>query len=199
VKARQVVLGATALALATSVATYPWLPATMPTHFDLAGRADGFAPRAFGAFFVPALLGVMLVVSYVRGGGVFGLVLAFSSAFFVALHVLVLRAVLGDGTLGSAMWVAVGAFFVATGLVLPRVRRNRWVGVRTPWAMRSPETRARTQRVGGDAMIACGALVLLSAPADGAGATALRGLALLASALVPVVYSYWASRGAEPS
>jgi uncharacterized membrane protein len=194
VRAHRVVLGATLLALATSIAVYPWLPATMPVHFDLAGRADGFAPRAIGAFVVPSVLLLLLVLSRARHGGAMGLALAIGAAFLAALHVLVLRAALTDGVLGAGMWLLVGALFVALGLVLPRVRRNRWVGVRTPWALRSPEVWARTQRVGGATMLACGALVLLSAGTDGASADFLRAVAIVVSGVVPIVYSWWIAK-----
>lgn len=196
---RRLVLGSLALALAVSIATYAWLPARMPVHFDLAGRADGFAPRALGAVLLPAMLGVLFALTWVRRSGPMGFVLALTSVFFAGLHVLVVRAALGDGTLGSGMWLLAGAFFVAIGLVLPRVRRNRWVGVRTPWAMRSPETWARTQRVGGYAMCACGVLLLMSAADAGAGGMALRAVAIFGAGLVPIVYSWWAARDARPS
>ena len=192
----RVTLAAAGLALAASAFVYPWLPETMPIHFDLAGRADGFAPRALGAFLLP----VFSLVSYaiaraMRGSNpAVGLVTAFVSCFFLGLQVLVLRAALGDGTLGNAMWLLCGAMFVALGLVMPRVRRNRWVGVRTPWAMRSPEVWARTQRVGGAAMLVCGTLVMLSAMGSGPFALALRGAAILAAAIVPTIYSWWTSR-----
>lgn len=196
---RRLVLGSLLLALAVSVATYPWLPAQMPVHFDLAGRADGFAPRAFGALLLPAALGLLFALTWVRQSGAMGFVLALTSMFFAGLHVLVVRAALGDGALGGGMWLLAGAFFVALGLVLPRVRRNRWVGVRTPWAMRSPEAWARTQRVGGYAMCACGLLLVISAGDAGAPGMALRAIAIFGAGLVPIVYSWWAARDARSS
>ncbi len=187
--ARRVILGATVLALAASVAVYPWLPARVPIHFDLAGRADGFAPRAVGAFLLPGTMLVMLAIARARAGAT-AFVLSLVTAFFAGLHVLVLRAALGDGTLGSAMWILSGAFFVVLGLVMPRVRRNRWVGVRTPWAMRSPEVWARTQRVGGYAFLASGLVVLATAGDNGVAGSMLRLVAIFAAGLVPVVYSW---------
>ena len=41
---------------------------------------------------------------------------------------------------------SLGALFVMLGLVMPRVRRNPWVGVRTPWTLASDENWARTHR-----------------------------------------------------
>jgi len=199
VNARRVILSAALLSLAVSVAVYPWLPTRMPVHFDLAGHANRFGSRAEGAFLLPAIGFVTYAIARATPDGAKGLALAVVSVFLAALHVLVLGAALGDGTLGDGTWIALGAFFAALGLVLPRIRPNRWIGVRTPWAMRSPDVWARTQRVGGATMFACGALVLLSASAHGARAAALRLVALVASAFVPIVYSWWVGRGAERS
>jgi uncharacterized membrane protein len=187
-------LGAALLSLAVSVVVFPWLPSLVPTHFDLAGHPDGFSSRAFGAFLLPAisLVACVLVRRTTNPGA--SITVALVAWFLLGMHVLVLHAALAGGGLGGAMWVLCGAFFVAMGLVLPRVRRNRWVGVRTPWAMRSPENWARTQRVGGQAMIASGAFVLLSACGTGPLVLAVRALAIVGASVVPIAYSWWSSR-----
>lgn len=190
------VLASFVLALAASVVVYPWLPDRVPVHFNLAGHPDGFAPRVVGALLLPAFIAVAIAIGRLARAA--GPAMRFSTElvawFFLGLHVLVLRAALTGSGLGGALWLLVGTFFVAIGLVLPRVRRNRWVGVRTPWSMRSPEVWARTQRVGGAAMIAAGALLLLSSGAPTDVAAAIRALAILGAAFVSVVYSWWASR-----
>ena len=185
-------IGAVVLMFAVTVAVYPWLPEVMPIHFDIRGNPDGFASRAFGAFLLPLVSVLLLALLRLKNGVALATTLALW--VFAGMHVLVLRAALDGGGLGGALWVLCGAFFVALGLVLPRVRRNRWVGVRTPWAMRSPENWARTQRIGGQAMLACGVVVLLTAWSNGPLALGLRLVAILGAGIVPVAYSWWASR-----
>jgi len=185
-------IGAVVLMFAVTVAVYPWLPETMPIHFDIRGTPDGFASRAFGAFLLPVVSVALLAL--VRSKNGVAIAATLTLWFFAGMHVLVLRAALSGGGLGGALWVLCGAFFVALGLVLPRVRRNRWVGVRTPWALRSPENWARTQRIGGQAMLACGVVVLLTAWSSSPLALGLRLVAILGSGLVPIAYSWWASR-----
>lgn len=189
---KRVAIGAVVLMLAVSVAVYPWLPDSVPIHFDLRGTPDGFASRAVGAFLLPLVSVALLALLRLRNAA--ALVTTMVLWFFTGMHVLVLRAALSGEGLGGAIWVLCGAFFVAFGLVLPRVRRNRWVGVRTPWAMRSPEIWARTQRIGGQAMLVCGVLVLLTAWGTGPLALALRAVAILGASIIPVAYSWWASR-----
>lgn len=181
-----------ALAWLASVAVYPWLPERVPVHFGLAGQPDGWGPRPLGAFLLPAIaLAVLALARVARGAKLVTTILAW---FFLGLQVLLLRAALFGGGLGGGLWLLMGTSFVAIGLALPRVRQNRWAGVRTPWANRSPEIWARTQRVGGASMVAGGIVLILSAGASDLGVMALRLFALLASSLVPIVYSWWASR-----
>ena len=71
--------------------------------------------------------------------------------------------------------------------MLGKVKRNFWLGVRTPWTLASDRVWYSTHRLAGKTMVTGGLVVL---------AAALAGLppyvstaALLAGALVPVVYS----------
>jgi uncharacterized membrane protein len=188
-------LGASALAFGASVAVYRWLPERMPTHFDLAGAPNGWSSRPFGAFALPTVMLALALLDYVvRRAGAIRLTSALVCALFFALHALVLNAALTGTGLHNGAWVVLGGFFVAAGLVLPRVPRNRWVGVRTPWSMRSPEAWARSQRAGGAAFFAGGLLMMLSAAWSGPAAHTLRALAILSTAVFSIAYSYVAAK-----
>ncbi len=105
-----------------------------------------------------------------------------------SVHVVVLRAALSPlPNLGNAIWLLLGAMFVALGLLLPRTKRNPFFGVRTAFALASDENWARTQRVGAWAMIA-GGIVAVAAGLVGLPAVAL--VAILASAIVPALWSW---------
>ena len=47
-------------------------------------------------------------------------------------------------------------------IVIPRVRRNRWVGVRTPWTLASDRVWTETHRLAAYLFVATGVLGLLS-------------------------------------
>jgi uncharacterized membrane protein len=195
----QVTLASTAVAFATSLAAYPRLPERIPVHFDFAGNPNGFASRWPGAFVLPAAMLVLVGIDLARRGAnaAIGTTMALLSAFFLVLHVLSLRAALTTARLGGAVWFVTGVAFVGLGLVMPRVRRNRWVGVRTRWAMSSPEAWARSQRAGGYTLAVAGVLFVLSSASNGIAAQALRALAILGTLIVPIVYSYLAARASS--
>jgi uncharacterized membrane protein len=81
--------------------------------------------------------------------------------------------------------------WLALGLVLPRVRRNPFVGVRTPWSLASDENWAKTHWIAGHAFV-LGAIVALAAVALGSPAVGV--VCLVAPAVVPVIYSWRAAR-----
>jgi uncharacterized membrane protein len=196
-------VGAAAVATA---AVYDRLPDPMPTHFDVHGVPDGWMPRPIGAFLLPAV--ALLVWGLVRFGG--GLLppawrerLSASplsaagvlvTGLLCALHGLMLAAALSPvPRLGSGVWVLLGVFFVLLGLIMPRIRRNPWIGVRTPWTLVSDENWARTHRFAGYTMIAGGLAAIAAALA---GAPVLGVAFLVVGAVTPAVYSWEIARRA---
>ena len=195
-----VALGSIALSIVSSVALYGSLPARVPTHFDLHGNANGFMTRPAGAFLLPAI--AVAIWALLRFGGRIlpgdwrarfaasptGLVAAMLSVLMSALHVVVLYAATHPGeSVGVVLGVVLGASWIALGLVLPRVRRNPWVGVRTPWTLSSDENWAATHRFAGTVFVASGLVAV-------AGAWLLSPmvsfLAIVASAVIASIYSF---------
>jgi uncharacterized membrane protein len=189
-------LGASAIGTA---AVYDRLPDPMPTHYDLHGLPNGWMPRPVGAFILPVLGVVIWLV--VRFGGrlvagarerleaspVSAVGVLVNGLLAVLQGLMVRAALLPEPRLGSEVWLVLGAFFVLLGLVIPRVRRNPWIGVRTPWTLASDENWARTHRFAGYSMTA-GGLVALGATAAHSPAVCL--FAILAGAFAPAVYSW---------
>lgn len=185
-----------------TVAVYDRLPDPIATHFDLDGQPNGWMPRAMGAWFAPVFgLALWLFVRFVPKvlpasekkrlpDGQLALVSALTALFLTAVHALVLYVALIPGaSLMRPVWLLLGAFFVALGLVLPRVKRNAFVGIRTAWTLTSDENWARSNRVGGYSMVVGGIGAALAGILGGAAGGVAAIALLLGSALVPAVYS----------
>lgn len=126
--------------------------------------------------------------------GTMGFLLA---AFFLAMQSIILWAALNPAaTVGAALALALGLFWVVLGLVLPRVRRNPFVGVRTAWTLASDENWARTHRFSSDAFC-LGGLVAIAAALAHAPAVAIT--AVLVSAMAPLVYSFVVAHRLPPT
>jgi uncharacterized membrane protein len=189
------------LALLGSAVVYPWLPAEVPVHFNLAGRVDATAPKAIGAFLLPVLtLAVIAVVAWVLRARPdherrpMAAVLLLTSALFAGLQVVVLRAALtGARDVPVALGTLLALTSIGLALLLPRVRRNPVVGIRTPWTLASDEIWARSHRLGGYFFAAAGVIGLLAVLF---GAPVVSIVALVAAALASTVGSWWIARAA---
>ena len=186
------------------LALYGRLSERIPSHFDIHGNVDATLPRAVGAFVMPVFgLGVWGLVrfgAYLLPGGwrdrlrasPVGPAAACVLALLFALHVIMIHAALAGRTEAAALLgLTLSGFWFVMGLVLPRVRRNPFIGIRTTWTLTSDENWARTHRIGAIAFVLAGVLGLFAAAL---GAFWLVVAAILVSAVVPVVYSYLLAR-----
>jgi uncharacterized membrane protein len=191
--------------VALTAALHSSLPAVIPTHFDLHGVPNGWMPRAVGAWLLPATaagvaallrFGPLLLPSAWRARleqSPTAPIVTLLVALFGALQCVILYAALARPlSLGIVINSILAVFWVALGLWFPRVRRNPWIGVRTPWSLSSDENWARTHRFAGYSFTLGGIVALLCTFASlGSFAFAV----LLVSALLPAVQSYRFARG----
>jgi uncharacterized membrane protein len=193
-----------AVALAGSAYAWPQLGPVVPIHWGLGGQPDGFAPKAWGlvllpalALFTPLLVAGLLALDprkdhIAASMPALRTVLVGIAGFLGFVHALMLHAMLGNGTLPErAMFVAMGALFVAIGSALPKLKSNWFAGIRTPWTLQSEGVWERTHRIGGRAFIASGVVVALAGLLlPSAWALGLSIAAILVGSIVPVVLSY---------
>ncbi|AKF03149.1 SdpI family protein [Sandaracinus amylolyticus] len=189
------------VALVGSAVVYPWLPPEVPIHFDVTGHVDGTAPKAIGAFLLPVItLLTIAIVTWVhrrrpeheRAPIVATTLL--STALLTGLQTIILRAaLLGVTDVAVALGTLLALASLGLALLLPRVRRNPVVGIRTPWTLASDEVWARSHRLGGYFFAAAG-VIGLSAVLLGCPAVAV--VALVAAAVAAGVGSWWIAREA---
>jgi uncharacterized membrane protein len=205
-------IGVIGLTAALTAAVYDRLPDLMATHFDLAGNANGWMPRAMGAWFAPVFaLGLWAFIRFLPlvlpktdrkrlGDSSSPLVATLTVLFMAAVHVLILYvAIVPGASLARAIWGVLGAFYIALGLVIPRFKRNPVMGIRTPWTLTSDENWARTQRVGGYSMVLGGAIAMVFGLLGGTPGTVVALTAIFVSALVPAGYSLVLARRQDQS
>lgn len=205
-------VAAITLLAATSALTallYERLPAQIPVHFDLYGRADGYSHRSLGAWLLPGV--TLLVWATVRFGArivphgarermlasPMALVGFLTTALFAALQGIILWAALHPtDSMGRALALSLGVYWLVLALVMPRVRRNPFVGVRTAWTLASDENWARTHRFSSFAFFLGGLVAVVAALAQ---APAFAILAILASAFAPLVFSFVVAHRLPPT
>ena len=189
------------LGAAITAGVYDRLPRILPTHFDAHGVANGYMPRALGAWlplgialFTWMLLRVAPLVFFSRSrerlaASPLALVALLLTLTLVGVHLVVIHGGLAQaGRLPGLAGALIGVFWLLLALVMPRIRRNPVVGIRTPWSLASDENWARTHRFGGYTG-AVGGLVAIAASL--AGAMPVGIAAIIVSALLPAVYSFF--------
>jgi uncharacterized membrane protein len=200
-------LGMIGLALAGTWAVYPRLPDRIPTHWNFQGEVDGWGPRWWAAWALPALMVAMLVFfwalpwlsprkfevgSFQATYEVIGLLVL---ALFGFLHAVAISQALDEGLdVKRFLYGGLCLFFALMGNVMGRVRRNFYVGVRVPWTIASERVWNDTHRFtawlwtgAGAAGLAC---VVAGWPVVGMGL-------VLAMLPVPVAYSLWRYKALE--
>ena len=88
-----------------------------------------------------------------------------------------------------------GLLFVIIGNYLGKVRKNFFIGIRTPWTLASDEVWNRTHRIGGKLFILSGVVIWIGALL-GLPLTWTVGVAV-GLVFIPVVYSYFLYRRVE--
>ena len=192
-------------AFALSIGGYSRLPERVPIHWSLNGEVDNYASKAVGAFLTPAVMLILL--------GVFAALPAISPRGFdierrsrayqaicaavlllmlgIHVHLFLLATSVSKSYSSGYFSLLIGAIFVVLGNYLPKVPRNFFVGIRTPWTLADQDVWFRTHRVGGVVFFICGVLLMVVGPflpqrASSVFPAALIGLA----ALSLVIYSY---------
>jgi uncharacterized membrane protein len=179
------------------------LPALVPTHWNIHGDADAWRPREdmFGVFLLlPGVMagwvGLTLLLPWLSPAkfkvdsfrSTYGYLMFLIQGMFLYIHgVVLLGSLEAPLDVGRVLVAGICLFLALTGNVLGKVRRNFWMGVRTPWTLADERVWERTHRLAAWLFVAGGLFGCLGA---------LLGLNLIVcfvgvmvAALVPVVYS----------
>ena len=188
--------------------SYAMLPDPMPTHWNAAGQADDYTTKSVGAAILAGVpLFVMLIFKVIPAisphgfrtesfKGVLNSLMTASVIFGCVVSAAAIRAALGaEHNISTIVMVAVGVLFMFIGNFLGKVRKNFFLGIRTPWTLASDEVWGKTHRLAGWCFVVAGAIMALGSVAGPRIEWVI--VAVVTIALVPVVYSYFAYRRIE--
>jgi immunity protein, SdpI family len=185
---------------AATLIAYPQLPESVATHWNVHGIADGFSPRWILLILMPGMMLGMIAFFAALPWlsprhfevGSFAPTSSYLMLLLVALlgHVhlvIVWKAMGGALDIVRATLGAVSVILVAMGNVLGKVRRNFYIGIRTPWTLASERVWYATHRLAAKAFVAAGLIGLVFAFARLPFWAWIA--VLVASAAIPLVYS----------
>jgi uncharacterized membrane protein len=201
--AQKYYLGAAAVILAAfagTVVAYPQLPAVVPLRWDAHGNVNGWGPKWSLFLYGPGLMALFVLlfsalpwlspkkfeIDSFRATYLY--IMMTLVALLAYIHLLVLGAALGVTLdMSRAIMGGVCLLIALMGNVLGKVRRNFYIGVRTPWTIANEQVWNATHRFAAKTFFAGGVAGLL--------AVILRApfwvpmSAILIAALSPVIYS----------
>jgi len=194
-----VCLAALLLGLGMVAVFYAELPARIPIHWNGSGQVDRWGERhlvLLPSAFVLGLAALWLalpklsprrfaVESFEDTWWFSGMAVVCLLAYLQCVHLWAARE--PGFAVERAIVGGLGLFFVLTGNVMGKLRRNFWLGVRTPWTLANERVWYATHRLAGKTMVVGG---LLSLAVVLAGLPSPAAVALLVgAALVPVAFS----------
>jgi uncharacterized membrane protein len=150
-----------ALSAVLSVLAAPDLPERLATHWNAAGEPDGTMSKGVALAFLPALAALLLVLFAVipridpLGENItefrplYDWFVVVFTGFLAAVHAGIVAFNLGyefDFTLFVLAGIAFLFYYI--GILLTEVKRNWFIGIRTPWTLSSPEVWDRTHELG---------------------------------------------------
>lgn len=196
------------MALGVAIWLYPRLPTQVPSHWDMAGNVNGYMPRFWAAAFPALMVAVLALLTWLLpvispkrfrigpfANVYVGLMLVIQ-AFMLVTGIIMLLAGAGfNVAVPMVAMLGVGTLLVVLGNYMGKLRRNFFIGIRTPWTIASEATWERTHRLAGPLFVVAGIVVLVTAAL---GSAPWIGLVCIGvAALVPVVYSYLVYRRLE--
>ncbi|MEO8884996.1 MAG: SdpI family protein [Mucilaginibacter sp.] len=185
---------------------YSALPATVPLHYGLNGKPNGFGDKS-------KFLAIQVFIAFIFGGTYLlvkniskfdkNQAAKFSQATFekAAMGILLFSSTLSIGlTLSTVNGVfkgdklifpVVGLLFAFLGNLMYNVKQNHFFGVRLPWTLKSEDNWRATHRLTGKLWFLGGLLITALAlflPASAAGIAFIVCMSILCA--VPIIYSY---------
>ena len=161
---------------AMGLAAYSFLPERSPIHWNIRGEVDGYGSRIEVAFFVPVIIAVTtaflvflsvikpLRTSLERSGDMYGRMVIAVMVMLAAVHALILLQALGKPVnVPVALTTMMGVLFMVLGNWMGKIRRNKLMGIRTPWTLASDVVWERTHRIGGRLFVLVGLATALTA------------------------------------
>jgi len=186
------------LPIALSVMLYNNLPDQIAVHFDNAGNADNYLPKALAAFGLPLLLAAINLYSHfrvtvdpkVKNSAASLRTLAKWLIPVVSLIIMPITLFMAIGKKVPIVMIVTaiaGLAVVISGNYLPKCKRNYTIGIKLSWTLDNEENWNHTHRFSGFVWTVGGILIIINAFLE----IPYLMIAIVACLIViPVVYSY---------
>lgn len=191
------------ISLIISILALPLLPEQIPVHFNAQGIPDGYGSHLTVFIFPAIILFITILGEFTKHTDPRAAnYSAFSRhyyLFFLAINIfmfLVQLYVISYAlewivlNISTLIMVATGILFIIIGNLLPKIKQNYFMGIKTPWALADEQVWYATHRFTGKLWFVAGIFLCIC------GFLPLKFFApafifiMLIMVLVPMIYSY---------
>lgn len=185
---------------------YPSLPATIPTHFNYKGEADGFGGKD-SIFLGPGILGVVslfifFLISNIKHidpkrvkeeeDGMMKKFALLTVLFLTILSLIIIKSAASPSlNISKLILPAIGLFFAVIGWAMPKIRQNYFAGFRLPWTLENVDNWNETHKVAGKLWMYGGFFQVITSLVFSDMLAFVSFMAItLVMIIVPTVFSY---------
>lgn len=205
-KNRKLRIAAYALAIITllmTVVLYPSLPDQIPMTWGTDGTV-GYNDK-YQIFFMSGM-GILFAVlfdilpkidprrkNYQKFGSYYDGFCVFMQLFLLIMNGVILTESFRPGTVSVPVitMLCMGILFLFIGNILPKVKSNFYMGIKTPWALSSEEVWRKTHRLGGKCFFLVGIVLIASSfLPDQKAVFWITFVCIMAACLIPSAMSY---------
>jgi len=150
------------ISFAIAIYLYPSMSDPMPAHWNAAGQVDSFMPKFWGLFLMP-IVSIAILLLFVaipridplkknidKFRSYFDGFIVIILMFFMYIHILTLMWSMNiTFNMTQMILPAIGLLFIYLGFIMDKLKRNWFIGIRTPWTLSSDRVWEKTHRVGG--------------------------------------------------
>ncbi len=191
------------ISFAVALCFYPQMPVRMVTHWGANGNPNGYSSRLFGVFFVPItvfLLALLFIaiprIDPLKKNLKVSIKFYDAIAYTILLFLLVMQFYVYLQNKGVKLnitvivTIGISTLFFIIGIALPHIKRNFFVGVRTPWTLSDDTVWEKTHELGGKLFV-ISAFIILVALVVPRYFLLILVIVILFAAICPLFYSYF--------
>ena len=199
------------LSFILAAAAYPFLEESIPIPWNASGEIDGYGNKLW-VFMEPAFILLLTILmeitrtvdpkrsSYNKFEGSYGGLKIAIALLLLAVQILTIAVCFGAKVqIATVLPLLVGILFCYIGNMMPKIKHNYFVGIKTPWTLNDPEVWFRTHRFAGKIWFVGGIFIAFTAFLPGSAKFAAILGAAIVLAIVPMIYSYLISKKEKDS
>lgn len=192
------------LIFAVGIYMAPNMPDRVPTHWNIRGEVDGWGSKYINLFLMPSVALVFYFLmsflpaidplrknyeKFVKPYLYFKVFLTF---FFIYLEIfLIYSSIKFTPPQGSLMFALPFSLLLCfLGWLLPQLKRNFFIGIKTPWTLVSDLNWKKTHDFGGKAFLLAGVASLVAAFFGSVASFVVLIASVFAATIAALVYSY---------